>query len=584
MNNSSNNKVIKNKVINRFLPIPENVLNGLEPEPKITDFTLIREIGVGSFGRVLLVMHNKTQAQYAVKAIDKRIKDNIEEKPYFRREMEIMYRINHPNVVKLFGHFEDNTFCYFLMEYIPRGTLYSLVPKNGYSLISDQTVASLMKDVISALYYLHHMIPPIIHRDIKPENILINEEMRAKLSDFGWSNYLNGIYKRSTICGTPIYLAPEIINNIGHDEKIDIWGVGVLLFELLTGEAPWEGSDVNTVKKNIIKLNIKWPKKMDPDAKDLISKILRFMPEDRPSLRKILNHRFFKKFFPDADKCLKGPNFAEHRVYLISKDTPQTYNMYQNNNQEINELVPKSSLPIAYPSIIQNEDYLKTSSTYNVSPLNSSNFPNTEINHIKTTDYIMTSPSIINSITNQQKNTFNVTPLNNNNFPRQTFTVTKIDNNNIPLQQYNNGTRVNGYSLVPSNNLKLQEIQENQKRINELVRKSDAGKYENNNYKNRQFGLRKPPYYSEKTLMDIADIMANKNLYSTITNKEKDLFNFNPNNLKIYNNNYFKPDPDILKWNQQQNIRRESEKLKLNSLYNKFGMDLTPTSKNRYFI
>ena len=581
MINSSNKKVIKNKVVNRFLPIPENVLKGLEPEPKITDFTLIREIGVGTFGRVLLVMHNKTQAQYAVKAIDKRIKDNIEEKPYFRREMEIMYRINHPNVVKLFGHFEDNTYCYFLMEYIPRGNLYSLVPKNGYSLIDDQTVASLVKDVISALYYLHHMIPPIIHRDIKPENILINEEMRAKLSDFGWSNYLNGIYKRSTICGTPIYLAPEIINNIGHDEKIDIWGVGVLLFELLTGEAPWEGSDVNTVKKNILKLNIKWPKKMDPDAKDLITKILKYMPEERPSLRKILNHGFFKKFFPDADKCLKGPDFSGHRVYLISKDTPLTYNMKQNNNQEINELVPKSSLPIAFPITNPKEDYLKTRETYNVTSLNNNNFPNTEFRQTKTTDYIMTSPSMINNIINQQTNIFNVAPLNNDNFPRQTYTIGKIDNG-LPLQQYNNGTRVNGYSLIPSNNLQLKEIEENQKRINELVRKSNAGRYENNNYKNHQFGLKKPPYYSEKTLLDIADIIANKNLYSTMTNK--DLLNFNPHNLKLYNNNYFKPDPQILKWNQQQMIRRESEKLKLSSLYNKYGMTITPTSKNRYFI
>ena len=576
MINSSNQKIIKNKVINRFLPIPENVLKGLEPEPKITDFTLIREIGVGSFGRVLLVMHNKTQAQYAVKAIDKRIKDNIEEKPYFRREMEIMYRINHPNVVKLFGHFEDNTYCYFLMEYIPRGNLYSLVPKNGYSFISDREVASLMKDVISALYYLHHMIPPIIHRDIKPENILINEEMKAKLSDFGWSNYLNGIYKRSTICGTPIYLAPEIINNIGHDEKIDIWGVGVLLFELLTGEAPWEGSDVNTVKQNIIKLNIKWPKKMDPDAKDLISKILRYMPDDRPSLRKILNHPYFKKFFPNADKCLKGPDFSQNKVYLISKDTPQSYFM----NQETNDLVPKSSLSIAYPNQIPNEDYLKTRTTaYNITPLNNSAFPKTEFSHAKTTDYIMTSPTLINSLNNQQTNTFTVTPLNNNNFPRETFTMAKIDN--LPLQQYNNGIRANGYSLVPSNNLSLKEIQENQKRINELVRSSNAGKYENN-YKNRQFGLKKPAYYSEKTLMDIADIIANKNLYSTMTNK--DLLNFNPYNLKLYNNNYFKPDPEVLKWNHQQNLRRESEKLKLNSLYTKFGMTLTPSSKNRYYV
>ena len=164
-------KIMSNRVFNRFLPIPQTVVKGLEQEPKITDFTLIKDLGEGTFGRVLLVQHNGTQAQYAIKAIDKRRKDNIEEKPYFRREMEIMYKINHPNVVKLFGHFEDNTFCYFVMEYIPKGNLYSYVQENGIKKISEQTVASLIKDVISALYYLHNMNPPIIHRDINPENI-----------------------------------------------------------------------------------------------------------------------------------------------------------------------------------------------------------------------------------------------------------------------------------------------------------------------------------------------------------------------------------------------------------------------------
>ena len=168
------NSNLLNPVVNRFLPVPESVLKGLEQEPKITDFTLIKELGVGSFGRVLLVQHKKTQAQYAIKAIDKRNTTNIQEKPYFRREIEIMYRIHHPNVVKLFGHFEDNTYCYFIMEYMSGGNAYSLVPKYGQKKISPKMTASILKDVISATYYLHHMIPPIIHRDIKPENVLIN--------------------------------------------------------------------------------------------------------------------------------------------------------------------------------------------------------------------------------------------------------------------------------------------------------------------------------------------------------------------------------------------------------------------------
>ena len=392
---TSPKKILKNNVIDRFLPIPQTVLKGLEPEPKITDFTLIKELGVGSFGRVLLVQHNVTHAQYAIKAIDKRIKDNIEEKPYFRREMEIMYQIHHPNVVKLFGHFEDNTFCYFVMEYIPNGDLYSLVPKNGIRKINNQTVASLIKDVISALYYLHHMSPPIIHRDIKPENILIDEKMRAKLSDFGWSNYLKGNYKRTTICGTPIYLAPEIINNTGHDEKIDIWCVGVLMFELMTGQAPWKGEDVHTVKKNISQLKINWPKNMDKDARDLISKILRYMPEERPSLRTILMHPFFTKYYPNAVNCLQVPNPEGHRLYIISKDHPLTYNEGLSNDL-FNQIIPNQNLPTTYTNVSSLNQY------------NFNSFPKTDYNQAKEIFYSVT-PLTSNNI---QKNYSNQTNYN----------------------------------------------------------------------------------------------------------------------------------------------------------------------------
>ena len=323
---TNNNQVTKNNVVNRFLPLPESYSKGLESEPKITDFTLIRELGTGSFGRVLLVQHNITQAQYAIKAIDKRNKTNYQERTYFRREIEIMYRIHHPNVVKLFGHFEDNTYCYFIMEYIEGGNIYSYVPKNGIRTISTQQVASIIKDVISATYFLHHMNPPIVHRDIKPENVLLTPGMQAKLTDFGWSNYMDDGYKRTTVCGTPIYLAPEIINKTGHDEKVDIWCIGILLFELMTGTQPWIGSDIQTIKYHISRMKINWPKNMDRTAADLISKIIRYNPEERISLRNMLNHPFFTQYFPNPTSCLKRPDNTQYKVFVISKDHPLTWN------------------------------------------------------------------------------------------------------------------------------------------------------------------------------------------------------------------------------------------------------------------
>ena len=319
-------QLTRNDVHNRFLPIPGTVLKGLESEPKISDFTILKELGAGSYGRVILVQHKITQAKYAIKCIDKRNKVNIEEKPYFRREIEIMYRVHHPNVVKLFGHFEDNKYCYFIMEYIPGGNVYNLVPKNGFRTVPIQTIASIMKDVISAVYFLHHMSPPIIHRDIKPENVVLDQNMKAKLTDFGWSNYMQGDMKRTTVCGTPVYLAPEIINNRGHDEKVDIWCIGVLLFELLTGISPFQGFDVQTIKYNINRLNIAWQKNMDRDAVDLIKRILKYNPEERISLENMLLHPFMTKFFPNAISCLIKPDNTQYKLFIISKDNPLTWN------------------------------------------------------------------------------------------------------------------------------------------------------------------------------------------------------------------------------------------------------------------
>ena len=316
----------KNNVLNRFLPIPGTVLKGLESEPKISDFILMKELGVGSYGRVILVQHKITQAKYAIKCIDKRNKVNIEEKPYFRREIEIMYRVHHPNVVKLFGHFEDNKYCYFIMEYIPGGNVYNLVPKNGIKTVPTKTIVSIMKDVISAVYFLHHMSPPIIHRDIKPENVVLDQNMRAKLTDFGWSNYMQGDMKRTTVCGTPVYLAPEIINNRGHDEKVDIWCIGVLLFELLTGISPFQGNDVQTIKYNINRLNIAWQRDMDRDAVDLIRRILKYNPEERISLEQMLLHPFITKYFPNAISCLIKPDNTQYKLFIVSKDNPLTWN------------------------------------------------------------------------------------------------------------------------------------------------------------------------------------------------------------------------------------------------------------------
>ena len=330
-----------NQVKNRFLPISESVKKGLEPEPKIQDFKIKKEIGSGSFGRVYLASHLKTNVDYAIKVIDKSNKTNIDGRPYFRREIEIMYKIRHPNCVRLFGNFEDENYCYFIMEYVPGGNLYSLMSSNRNTGLNIYLVASILRELISAIYYLHNMSPPIIHRDIKPENVLLTNNS-IKLTDFGWSNYIN--YEgeqRSTFCGTPIYLSPEMIQNTGHDEHVDIWCLGVLLFELLTGTPPFIGQNRVLLMKNIINVNIEWPTPprlpIDPEAKDLISKILRKKPTERISLENMVKHNFFIKYCPNIKPFLnKNPKY-HLKPFVISKDIPNDDYYDDNDYENIND-------------------------------------------------------------------------------------------------------------------------------------------------------------------------------------------------------------------------------------------------------
>ena len=547
-----------NKVVSRFLPITKSVLEGLEPEPKITDFTLIKELGEGSFSRVLLVQHNITQAQYAIKAIDKRNKDNVEEKDYFKREAEIMYRINHPNIVKLYGHFEDNTYCYFIMEYMSGGNAYSLVPKYGQRKISPKTAASILKDVISATYYLHHMYPPIIHRDIKPENVLINSEMKAKLTDFGWSNYLNkSNMKRMTMCGTPIYLAPELVNNYGHDHRVDIWCIGVLMFELLTGQPPWIGEDVPTLKYNISNMKIRWPKNMDPDAVDLLKKTLRYNPDERISLRNMLMHPFFTKYYPDAVNSLIKPDGKKQRIYVISRDNPNIYytsfnNTYNNNiiynsSSNSNIIYNSSNNDIIYPTTINEIPYIPPS-------------------NITTTSYPIPSLTLNTSYYDTS-----------NNFNNIINTVPDISSiPSISLNDY-------GYTDKTYNSLNIKEFLENQERIDELVRKT-----EKNDSRNKIIFQSSYPSYNYNISNTLPVLHHSSSVYKT-----QSPFYFSNNN-SVYQpqvNKNIKYSLPITKYSIQPvkykkpqiiysslTAKRNFEgdiygKRQLNNLYNKYGLN-----------
>jgi len=308
-----------NFVKKRILFLSPSVASGYENEPSKADFETQTgsTIGVGGFGKVYKVKHKVSRNVYAIKVISKAkiIENNLCDQ--MRLEVRIMYSLNHEHIIKLCNHFEDDDHFYLVVEYAPKGHLYAKLKLMGR--FPERAAAQHMREVISAVQYLHSTSPPIIHRDIKPENVLLDSKERAKLCDFGWSNFFNPDSKRMTYCGTPEYLAPEMIEKKGHDQSIDLWNLGVLLFELLTGKPPFEGSNQRELFSNILKLKITFPKDFPALAKDLVQKLLKANPKERILLESALEHPWFKAN-PELRPILTKPVKMNNKLPTLESD------------------------------------------------------------------------------------------------------------------------------------------------------------------------------------------------------------------------------------------------------------------------
>ena len=561
-------KIEINDVKNRFLPISESVQQGLEPEPKITDFTISKELGAGSFGHVYLVTHKKTKANYAIKAIDKRNKSNIEEKPYFRREVEVMYKIHHPNVVKLYGHFEDNNYCYLIMEYIPKGNMFGLIPQDKKKRVSTQLVASLIKDVISAVYFLHNMNPPIIHRDIKPENVLLTDTLAAKLTDFGWSNYIQEDEKRTTVCGTPIYLAPEIIKEKGHDEKVDIWCIGVLLFELATGSVPFPGNDIETLENNILKLKIQWPKDINLDIKNLIMKILKLDPKARISLSDMMQHHFITKYFPDSTQYLIKPNDnAKYRPFIVSKDDPNNWDpiIHENNNiilninnnikEEKNEKIEKNEKSPEKEKVpTDNKSKRKEIKEYTLEDLKN----------------LKEKYEMLDREYNILKNKEN----ENGNKPIEDQYVNNLIN--ILKEKEEKVAQLLGLIKEKGQDIEIENNESYLKmKVDELEKENQTLQDKINRYE--QFINNQQSGEIEGNLKELRDSMTNKEKFSNAIEKLK--FKINEEAKKNLNEIINEKEKEIEKIKELEKIRREKEQLKFKNIINKYDKTLNYAEK-----
>lgn len=268
-------------------------------EWSLNDFEIGKPLGRGKFGSVYLAREKKSKYIVAIKVLQKSQLHKAGVEHQLRREIEIQSHLRNRNILRMYGYFYDAKRIYLILEYSPGGELYKKLTQKGR--FSERTSAKYIRDLALALDYCH--VKHVIHRDIKPENLLLGAHSEIKIADFGWSVHAP-TSRRNTLCGTLDYLPPEMVEGRDHDEKVDIWSLGVLLFEFLYGCPPFEAEGHSATYRRISRVDLRFPQRpeVSEDAKDLIRRLLVKDPNQRMALRDIPKHPWVQRLVSSSSR------------------------------------------------------------------------------------------------------------------------------------------------------------------------------------------------------------------------------------------------------------------------------------------
>ncbi|CAD8139178.1 unnamed protein product [Paramecium pentaurelia] len=262
--------------------------NYQQKSKKLSDFQILKCIGKGSFGYVFMVEYQKNT--YALKQQDKQRLKQSNNLEYVMTEVKILRMINHPFIVKYIMSFQTTKNLYLVLEILQQGDLAMYMTRG---IILDEKLSKLLiGQIILAIEHLHKH--DILYRDLKPENICVDSQGYIKLIDFGLCKFITQDELTFTICGSPAYLAPEVLNNSGISKSTDVYQIGLLLYEMLTGYPPFYTRDINILIKRIKTEQITIPNNISKEARDLLSQILKQSAFERISIEQIKQHNFFK--------------------------------------------------------------------------------------------------------------------------------------------------------------------------------------------------------------------------------------------------------------------------------------------------
>lgn len=311
----------------------------------LDDFICKKILGKGSFGKVFLVEKKDDHKLYAMKSLRKDVILENDQVESTKLEKEILLKANHPFFVKMAYIFQTDQKIYFVMNFIRGGELFTHLQNEKR--FKEERAKFYAAQIISAIGYLHKK--KIIYRDIKPENILMGEDGYLYLADFGLAKEMTNRDFTSSFCGTPEYLAPEIIQNKGHNHAVDWWSIGILIYEMIVGFPPFYHSNQQTMYELIEKFPVKFPDPvkhkipMSEEIKDLLSKLLEKDPKDRigteGGVDEIIAHPWFEGF--DFEKLLN----KELEAPMIPKLSDNLDDVSNFDNEFTEQEIEHSKLP-----------------------------------------------------------------------------------------------------------------------------------------------------------------------------------------------------------------------------------------------
>ena len=259
----------------------------------IDDFQIVKVLGTGAFGKVSLVYNEELKRYFAMKSLKKEYIKKYQQTKHTKEERKIMEKIDYPFINKLYYAFQTKKSLFMITEFMAGGEMFHHLHECGH--FDENRTRFYIAELVLAIDHLHKN--NILYRDLKPENILLDEIGHIKLTDFGLSKIMNNIEKDKTytVCGTPIYVAPEVLSGTGYNKLVDWWSLGVLLYEFLAGYSPFREMK-NRIDLNIYKRKLKQDPLISDTAFDLIKKLCQTNVEERlgKNVKEIKNHKFFE--------------------------------------------------------------------------------------------------------------------------------------------------------------------------------------------------------------------------------------------------------------------------------------------------